>query len=367
MSFLQYLTRVFRATFWLAVHLSIAIGLFLASAHLGAQPGEDERNGGLLVRVLASFWLYIAVWSWLVRGIFQRPASPAAKSKPTGAEAIRSTVGCVGNLLPIPVVFVLAGRAADWAWAGLRGGDAGHPARLAADRVMAGAAFALDHAGEWVVWAIAGVVLYNVSRLGRRWTSRRNPAARKAQHANDAALQELRPRGRRQKGAARAPVAPREVLAAAGAASAATIGRAHAGAHGADTARFTPGSAREDRVLGALTFSAADGAWWAHRPDGGFPLQIDGGAQGPDPRALDLARQAVQRSFEMLLRASEAARTEAQKRGVGLPRFTISAVRVGAGSSPDVLLHLRCDADAGHEYLVQSDDKLLTFTTASRT
>ena len=63
-----------------------------------------------------------------------------------------------------------------------------------------------------------------------------------------------------------------------------------------------------------------------------------GGLDGPDAHALDLARQAVQRSFEVLLRASEAARPMAQSRGVGLPRFTIAAVRVGAGSAPDVSL-----------------------------
>jgi len=44
-----------------------------------------------------------------------------------------------------------------------------------------------------------------------------------------------------------------------------------------------------------------------------------------------------------------------------LPRFTISAVRVGAGSDPAVSLVMRCDADAGHEYLVRSTDKLHTF------
>ena len=114
-------------------------------------------------------------------------------------------------------------------------------------------------------------------------------------------------------------------------------------------------------MLGALRYSSSDGGWWAHRDDGAFPVQLDGKAEGPDPHALDLARQAVQRSFEVLLRASEAARPVAQARGVGLPRFTIAAARVGAGDAPDVALHLRCDGDPGREYVVVSTDKLQTF------
>lgn len=366
MTFLPWVAHVVRATFWLAFNLAVATGLFLLSAHLGAQPGEDERNAGVFVRILASFWLYIAAWTWLVRGVFLRPAKPAEKGKPTGAAAFRSTLGCLGNLLPIPVVFVLGGQAADWAWAGIRGSDERHPARQGADRALAWASSAAENPGEWVPWAIAVAVLYNVARVVVRSsrTAGGDVGGQRAQRANQNTLEKLKTGRPRSKRAPKDPFAPREILAPAGAATAATVGQAHAGAHGAQDARFTPGSAREDRVLGALTFSTADGAWWAHREDGGFPLQIDGGAAGPDPHALELARQAVQRSFEMLLRASEAARTVAQKRGVGLPRFTISAVRVGAGSTPDVLLHLRCDGDAGHEYLVRSDDKLQTFKVA---
>ena len=85
MPVVQWVAHVLRATFWLAFNLAIVTGLFLLSAHLGTQPGEDERNAGLFVRGLASFWLYIAAWSWLVRGVFKRPAPPAQKGKPTGA------------------------------------------------------------------------------------------------------------------------------------------------------------------------------------------------------------------------------------------------------------------------------------------
>jgi hypothetical protein len=182
------------------------------------------------------------------------------------------------------------------------------------------------------------------------------------QSANDATLQKLRrkkPQGTSRESARRGQ---REILAPAGAASAATVGAAHEGAHGPDLSRFKPASgAREDRVLGALTYSSSDGAWWAHREEGAFPVHLEGTAEGPDPHALDLARQTIQRSFEVLLRASDAARVVAQKRGVGLPRFTISAVRVGAGAAPAVAVHLRCEADPGHEYVVRSEDKLHTF------
>ena len=179
-------------------------------------------------------------------------------------------------------------------------------------------------------------------------------AGRQAQDANQVALQKLKRKGKGRRGRARSWRRP-------GAASATAVGAADAGAHGPEVPRFRPGLAREDRLLGALKFSSSDGGWWAHRDEGGFPIHMAGEVDGPDVHALDLARQAVQRSFEILLRASEAARPIAQTRGVGLPRFTIAAVRVGAGSAPDVSLHLRCDADAAHEYVVRSSDKLQTF------
>ena len=90
-------------------------------------------------------------------------------------------------------------------------------------------------------------------------------------------------------------------------------------------------------------------------------MLIDGDARGADPSALEIARTLVQRSFETLLRASDAARPAAQQRGVGLPRFTIAAVRVATAAPPSVTLHPRCDGDAGHEYVVVSTDNLRTF------
>jgi hypothetical protein len=233
MPVVQWIAHVLRATFWLAFHLAIVTGLFLLSAHLGTQAGEEERNASLFVRGLASFWLYIAAWSWLVRGVFQRPAPPAQKGKPTGAAVAKSTLGCLANLLPIPLVYVFAGRFADWAWAGIRGDDVHHPARDASDRLLSTAVYAFEHAGSWVPWAIAGVIVYRVARavMGAQHR-RRSGAGRQAQDANRVVLEKLK---RKPKGKG-----PREILAPAGAASATAVGAAHAGAHGPGAQRFTP-------------------------------------------------------------------------------------------------------------------------------
>ena len=82
---------------------------------------------------------------------------------------------------------------------------------------------------------------------------------------------------------------------------------------------------------------------------------------GPTDEIRTTARHVVQRSFEVLLRASDAARPEAQRRGVGLPRFTIATARVEPGNPPAVTLHLTCESDSGHDYVVRSTDGLVTF------
>jgi len=363
MSAVQWVAHVIRATLWFAVHLAIATGLFLLSAHFSTLSGTDDKNGAHLFRLIASVWFYIAAWSWLVRGVLKRPARPSEKRKPTGTEVAKGAFGCVANLIPIPIVFVLGGRLADWAWAGISGTDTAHPARQASDRLLAFVPHALDNAASWVPWLVAAFFLYNVAKaiLTARG-KQRSTTGQHVQDANDATLEKLRKKGGPgQAPRGQSPPRGREILAPAGIPSADTVGAAHAGAHGPDMSRFKAAGAREDRVLGALRWSSSDGGWWAEPHDRGFQVQIDGRSEGPDPHALDLARQVVQRNFEALLRASEAARPVAQGRGVGLPRFTIAAVRVGAGSSPGVTLHLRCDGDPGHAYVVMSSDGLQTF------
>ncbi len=298
--------------------------------------------------------------------MFKRPARPSEKRKPTGTEVARGAFGCVANLIPIPIVFFVGGRLADWAWAGIAGTDTTHPARQASDRLLAFAPYAIDNAASWVPWVVAAFFIYNVAQGHpegpRHATQHDGPGS--VQDANRATLDKLRKKGGRGQAArGQSPPRGREILAPAGKPSADTVGAAHAGAHGPDMSRFEPAAgAREDRVLGALRWSSSDGAWVARR-DEGFPLQVQGDASGPSTHQLDVARAVVQRSFEVLLRASEAARPKAQAKGVGLPRFTIAAAVVGAdaGNSTPVTIHLHCDSDKGTDYAVRSTDNLNTF------
>lgn len=360
MPVVMWLTHLVGATLWFALHLVIVTGFYLLSAHLATQPGDDERVGAIVFRVLASFWFYIAAWFWIVRGVLQRPPKPADKRKPTGAEAARGLAGCLANLVPIPILYIYGGRLADWAWAGVRGDDGAHPARRLSDQLVAGSLYALDHAGSWVPWAIAALVVYNVVKKVLSGTARRRSARRPGvADANQATLDKLR----QNKGKKPRPASgdAREILAAAGAASAERVRAAHAGAHGPENARSASSiGAPDDHVLGRVSYSKSDGGWWWRRDDG-FPLLIEGESGGADPGALATARHLVQRNFEALLRASDAARPAAQKRGVGLPRFTIAAARIVPGTPPDVTLHLRCDSDPGHEYVVVSSDNMHTF------
>lgn len=382
MPVLAWFAQLLRAVVRYAVHLGICTGLFLLSAYFATRPDPDERNATYFFRAVGAIWLFIATWNFVAYGVLgrPRPVPDRSKAKPSGAEAARGAVGCLGRVALMAATYVVAGRAADWAWAGISGPDPQHPARRAVDRLLADAPGTFDRALPWVPWMLAGLALFTIakaivgaSRRNRRHRRQdalaRNEATLKrlpehVRTSNDSTLQRLR---KRRPTPATRPVPEarhREILAAAGAASAATVGAAHAGAHRADASRVASGAAREDRVLGALSWSSADGAWWANRPDGGFPVRIDGSRDAPDPQALETARHAVQRSFEALLRASEVVRPAAQARGVGLPRFSIGAVRVAPGTPPTVTLHLQCDSDSGHEYVVRSTDGLNTFLPA---
>lgn len=365
MPVVQWVAHVIRATLWFAVHLAIATGLFLLSAYFATLSGTDDKNGAHFFRLIASVWFYIAAWSWVVRGVLKRPARPSEKRKPTGTEVAKGAFGCVANLIPIPFVFFVGGSLADWAWAGIAGTDSTHPARQASDRLLAFAPHAFDNAASWVPWVVAVFFIYNVARAVLKARGKQqSTTGQQVQDANKATLEKLRKKGGQgQATRGQSPPHGREILAPAGKPSADTIGAAHAGAHGPDMSRFEPAAgAREDRVLGALRWSSSDGAWLARR-DEGFPLQVQGDASGPSTHQLDVARAVVQRSFEVLLRASEAARPKAQAKGVGLPRFTIAAAVVGAdaGASTPVTIHLHCDSDKGTDYAVRSTDNLNTF------
>ena len=384
MPVLRWIAHVFRATFWLALNLAIVTALFLVSAHMGRQD-DDARNGLYFFRFIASTWLFAALWSYVARGLMRRPAPVADKKKVTKSEAARGTVGCVGRLILIGIGYVVLGHYAEWAYDGLIGSDARHPVRQLADRLLASGVQLTEQPEVYMPYIVGGIVAFIVVYAVAGYLASPRPmSASEARKAGKAPTLPGFP-GRKQRrpdvAAANeaALAAARRHGAGNAAGSAGAVGAAHAGAHRTDPApphpdhrfgkaeRASAGQGRgtrEDAVLGALSWSSSDGAWWARRGHAEtFPVRIDGGEDGPTTAQLDLARAVVQRSFEALLRGSDAARPAALAKGVGLPRFTIAAVRIGQESGKDtpVTLHLRCDGDAKTDYIVLSTDGLHTF------
>lgn len=369
MSVLRRLAHLTRATFWVAVHLSIATGLLLLSAYLFTQEGEDHVNGGFFLRVIGAIWLYAATYSFVARGILQVPARPPQPKgeKPAPGAKAKDSLGCVLSLLAIPVTFVVAGRAADWAWAGISGPDASHPARVAADGVL----YTLQDAGARPdVYAPSVIGILIAMSVLRAFVSRAAaPRPATGRHAQQG-QQRQRSRARAADGGAAsgkrrgAPVSESNASALATAAVAATA-RTTDNSSATSEALGSRSGTREDRVLGSLFWSPSDGAWLARRHDAtpDVPIRIEADPSGPTTHQIDLARGAVQRSFEILLRGSEPARLKAQAKGVGLPRFTIGGITVGtdAGAATPITLHMRCEGDPGTDYAVHSTDGMHTF------
>ena len=387
MPVLRWIAHVYRATFWLAVNLALVAALYLLSAHLGRQ-GPDSQPGLYIFRGIASLWLFAAVWSWAVRGVLRRPAPVADKKKITRAEAARGTVGCLARLALAAVAFVVLGNYADWVYDGLVSGDPRHPARVWADQGRTFATGVAEHPDVFVPYivglAIGFVLLYTVASVlasPRHMTAKQARAATQGvAHPGSTSRKNRRPDVAAANEAALAAARKHGAVAAAG--SARAVSAAHEGAHRTDPAPPHPdhlfGKAertnsgqrrggREDAVLGALHFSSGDGAWWARRDSGEqFPVRIEAGEDGPSGPQIEIARAIVQRSFEALLRGTEAARAAALAKGVGLPRFTIATAVVGGdhGRHTPVTLHLRCDGDPKTDYAVRSVDHLQTFTGA---
>ncbi len=373
MSVLKWVDHVLGATLRFAINLVVVTGLYLLSAHLIALGDPDALNAGYAIRVIASFWLYIAGWSWFVRGLLRvAPRQPTPNRKLTATDVAKGIGGCLLILLLIPFLVAVAGGAADWAWEGIASGNPAHPARQWADRAIELGTAALDRPGDWLPYAIGLSVAYRILRnilrnVGSQQQTPADSGAREqaAASANAETLARLRKRSGKSKGSRTSPGL--DALAAATrprTEAASQVERAHAGAHGTAPRQSSGRDRHEDRVLGRLTFNQADNAWWTHGADREFSVRIEGDATAPDPRALDAARGVVQRSFEATLRASDAVRPVAQSRGVGLPRFRIAAVRVRAGDPASVYLHLRCDSDKDHDYVAVSTDGLQTYTRA---
>lgn len=352
MPLLRWLASALRSSIWLVVNVAVASLAFGASAALLARTDEDVRVPAMVLRTVGALWVYIALWTWLVRGLLMRPRPPvrAKQAKPTGAEAARGAAGCLVNLIGVALAWLILGHVADAAWAGYHGGDPSHPARRLADRGLAALNAVADQPDYYIPRLFGGVAALLalttvLTRLVSQSTPPRPPAdARKSNQ---------------KRGRARTPASgssPAQIPTGAGAA----IEKAHGGAHGPAARHGT----REDAVLGTLRYASADGGWWARQGSEAFPVRIEAGTDGPTAVQLDRARAVVQRAFEAQLRASDAARTAAQARGVGLPRFTIVTASVGADSGPAtaLTLHLRCEGDDRHQYTVRSVDALHSFS-----
>ena len=350
MPIVRWLATVLRASIWLLVNLVVASALLLASAALFSRTDDDFRVPATVVRTIGAVWFYAAAYTWVVRGLLMRPPPEPSRRKVTGAEAARGMAGCVGTAALVALIWSVGGHLADWAVAGLTAGDPLHPARQVADRALVGLQTLAATPDAYLPRIVGGLVAFFVvmallARLaGPPATPRPADTPAKASRRKD-------------RGAAAARGAPpSRIPTPAGAA----IERAHEGSHGAARA----GRRREDGVLGELRYASNDDGWWARERSEAFPVRIEADEEGPSSAQLDLARALVQRSFEAQLRGADAARAAAQARGVGLPRFTIATASVGAdrGADTPVTLHLRCEGDAQHEYMVRSTNRLQSFT-----
>ncbi|MBA2356456.1 MAG: hypothetical protein H0V80_17535 [Acidobacteria bacterium] len=366
MPLLQWLARLARATVWMAVHLTIASALLLLSAYFFTSGGADDANGGYFFRFVGSVWLYAAAYSYIARGILQRrPAAPLARGeKPTTTAVVRNGGGCVLIAAAIGAAFVLGGRMADWAWAGIAGPDERHPARVAADRLLYTLQDAAARPEAYAPYAIVLVVAMLVlGVLGRAASPTPPTTARQARRPAPIARpgSTTRSTGGKRKGHTGSEANAAALATAAAAASARTTDNASATSAGMGSRLDT----REDRVLGTLFWSGADGAWQARNHDAShtMTIRIEADPSGPTTHQIDLARAAVQRHFELQLRASDAARPRALSKGVGLPRFTIAAISVGADAdaATPVTVHLRCEGDTTTDYAVRSTDGMRTF------
>lgn len=357
MPILLYVVRLLTSTLALAVNLIAASGLFLLSAHLFALDDADAHVPAYILRGIAAIWMVAASWHYLKHGVRQRPRPVPSreKAKPTGIEAARSSVGCFVMLGAVIATALWVGPYADWVYRGLMGDDLSHPARMALERVMDGAqAVAQDPSrffGYYIAIAIGLVVLRVVSAWGSRPRPTMSPQAvreerlRKHREKKEAAAR------RASKASATVPAtagtAPREM--SVGPTSAARVSNS--------------GRTIDDPMLGSLRRDDSVGGWRLANPRTDIGSLVIVAAGEPSSAQMEMGRSLVQRSFEALLRSSDAARPAAQANGVGLPRFTVAESIVGeaTGSHPTVTMRLRCEGDATRTYEVSSSDGMQTF------
>jgi hypothetical protein len=351
-----WLARFVGSTVALAFNLIAASAVFLLSAHLFALDDADARVPAYIARGIAAIWMFGATWHYLKHGVLQRPkATPQqGKPKPTGKEAALSSLGCFAILGAIIATALSLGPYADWVYGGLVGDDPAHPARMVLARVMDAAnALAQDPSrffGYYIAVAIGLVVLRLVSAWGSRTRTpsslqqRRQERLRKHREKKDAATR----RESKVADVARVP---------AGGLSRATSGPTSA------TRVSNSGRTIDDPLLGSLRRDDSIGGWRLANPRSDIGSLVIVNSDEPSEAQMEVGRSLVQRSFEALLRASDAARAAAQSNGIGLPRFTVAESIVGEadGEHPKVTMRLRCEGDASRVYEVTSTDGMQTF------
>lgn len=357
MPILAWLARFVGSTLALAFNLIAASGLFLLSAHLFALDDADAAVPAYILRGIAAIWMFGATWHYLKHGVLQRPKPVPAreKAKPTGIEAARSAVGCFAMLGAVIATALFVGSYADWVYRGLVGDDRSHPARMALERVMDGAqAVARDPSrffGYYIAIAVGLVVLRVVSAWGSRPRQTMSPQA----------VREERLRKHREKKAADA----RREAKASGTVPASAGSAPREMSVGPTSAARVSNSGRtiDDPMLGSLRRDDSVGGWRLANPRTDIGSLVIVAAAEPSSAQMEMGRSLVQRSFEALLRSSDAARAAAQANGIGLPRFTVAESIVGEadGAHPKVTMRLRCEGDATRTYEVSSTDGMQTF------
>lgn len=360
MPVLLWLVRLLGSTVAWLVNVTLSLGLFLLSAHLFALDDADAAVPGYILRGIAAIWLFAATWQYLKHGVLQRPKPKPAqhKIKIGTKEGLLSTLGCFATIGAIAVTAVVVGPYADWAYAGLVGDDPTHPARVAMhDLARRAEGLAADPErvfGYGVALVVGLIVLRVVTAVGRR---RQEPT-----EAGESRRQRSR---RRREAAASTPRQAPTQAAPAGTPTPAARGDAHVAHPPPSSKPRTSRSGRtiDDPLLGTLHRDDGAGGW-RRAPGGanvgGLVIEAEG---EPTPQQMEIGRAIVQRSFEVLLRASDAARPAAQAHGVGLPRFTIvdSIVHDDGRNHPRVTVRLRVEGDAARVYEVTSVDGLQTF------
>lgn len=354
MPVLLWMARFVGSTVTLVVNLVLSAALFVFSAYLFTIPQEDATVPAYILRGIAAIWMWAAVWHYLKHGVLQRPkpVPSTEKSKPTTAQGLLSTLGCFASIGAMLVTGVVVGAWADWAYQGLSGDDATHPARRVFDGALDVAQRASQNPEDYVGYFVAFVATMTVLRVitaagGRR---RQTPQAESSRAA--------RRKQRRASGGGTNRPEPSSAQARPGPSSSPQIGPT--------SAPRTSNSGRtiDDPMLGVLRRDDSAGGWRLADPrtDVGSLLILSDGE--PTRAQMELGRSLVQRSFEALLRSSEAARPAAQANGVGLPRFTVteSIVGSGKGAYPTVTMRLKCESDAARTYEVVSSDGLQTFS-----